>query len=82
MHGDGLELTLVFLLAAVVAVPVFRPCWTADFRRRRRWPSLHPCRDGTPRALFADTLPDDLIEEIRSYLQQQKALGPRRSNCP
>ena len=24
MHGDGLELALVFLLAAVVAVPVFK----------------------------------------------------------
>ena len=24
MHGGGLELTLVFLLAAVIAVPVFR----------------------------------------------------------
>jgi hypothetical protein len=25
MHGDGLELALVFLLAAVIAVPVLRP---------------------------------------------------------
>ena len=24
MHGSGLELTLVFLLAAVIAVPVFK----------------------------------------------------------
>ncbi len=30
------------------------------------------------RAMFADALPDDVVEEIRSYLQQQKALGTDR----
>ncbi len=30
------------------------------------------------RALFADALPDELIAEIRSYLQQQKVLGTDR----
>lgn len=30
------------------------------------------------RALFADTLSDELVEEIRRYLQQQKALGTDR----
>jgi putative transposase len=30
------------------------------------------------RALFANALPDDLVEEIRRYLQQQKALGTDR----
>ncbi|WP_344759125.1 transposase [Luteimonas lutimaris] len=35
-------------------------------------------RAATYRALFADALPDDLVEEIRCYLQQQKALGTDR----
>ena len=30
------------------------------------------------RALFAEALPDDVVEQIRSYLQQQKALGTDR----
>lgn len=30
------------------------------------------------RALFADALPDELVEEIRRYLQQQKVLGADR----
>ncbi|MFZ0869582.1 MAG: transposase, partial [Rhodanobacter sp.] len=30
------------------------------------------------RTLFDDALPDDLVEEIRSYLQQQKVLGTDR----
>lgn len=30
------------------------------------------------RALFAEALPDTLVEEIRSYLQQEKALGSDR----
>jgi len=32
-------------------------------------------RASSYRALFADALPDELVGEIRSYLQQQKALG-------
>ena len=32
-------------------------------------------RSAAYRALFADAMPDDLVEEIRCYLQQQKALG-------
>lgn len=30
------------------------------------------------RALFSDALPDALVQEIRSYLQQQKVLGTDR----
>src|SRR5690348_9643949 len=30
------------------------------------------------RDLFADALPDELVSEIRGYLQQQKALGTDR----
>ncbi len=32
----------------------------------------------TYRASFADALPDELVRDIRSYLQQQKALGTDR----
>ncbi len=32
-------------------------------------------RTSAHQALFADALSDDLVEDIRSYLQQQKALG-------
>jgi putative transposase len=35
-------------------------------------------RSSAYRALFADALPDDLVEDIRRYLQQQKALGTDR----
>ncbi|WP_327475591.1 transposase [Frateuria sp.] len=33
------------------------------------------------RALFAEVLPDALVGEIRSYLQQEKALGSDRFRC-
>lgn len=35
-------------------------------------------RTSACRALFAEALPDELVREIRRYLQQQKASGTNR----
>jgi putative transposase len=77
--------------AWMVAQPIDHP-WSsyAANAERRADPLLTPhpeylalgldsaARASAYRALFADALPADLVEEIRRYLQQQRALGTDR----